>query len=78
MPGRAGLASRYDDHDRCSSGADQSAPDRGGEAVTGLHGSPDDNLVRVKLCRQSQQLGSDVTVNVNEGEVDVVVGGVAL
>jgi hypothetical protein len=43
--------------------------------VTGLHGSPDDNLVRVKFCRQSQQLGSDVTVNGNEAEVDLVVGG---
>jgi hypothetical protein len=46
--------------------------------VASLHGPPDDNLVCVKCCGQSQQLGSCVTVSVNEGEVDVVAGGVTL
>jgi hypothetical protein len=43
-----------------------------------LHGPPDDNPVCVKCCRQSQQLGSCVTVSVNEGEVNVVAGGITL
>ena len=46
--------------------------------VAGLHGPPDDYLVCVQFCRQSQQLGSDVTVGVNEGDVDVVIGGATL
>jgi hypothetical protein len=57
---RRRAASRYDDHDRCSPLAYEPTPEGAGEVVASVHGPPDDDLVCVMNCRQSQQLGGRV------------------